>query len=124
MKNVQREPIPQTEANVQTKCQKARGTKRQRNSESEEDNTEDDSASNSESDNSYASSEEENDPEEDDGSTASASAPQGGPDLHPDFLQVPTDNQVKTYYKAVYNATSNEGVAMFVCSVCARELDV
>jgi hypothetical protein len=40
------------------------------------------------------------------------------------FLQLPTDAQVKGCYREFYKATSNTAVATGICGVCARALDV
>lgn len=40
------------------------------------------------------------------------------------FLQLPSDTQVKACYRQFYEATSNPAVEMTVCAVCAREVGV
>jgi hypothetical protein len=39
------------------------------------------------------------------------------------FLEVPTADEMKSIYRKWYRRTSNAAVAMFVCGVCAREVD-
>lgn len=40
------------------------------------------------------------------------------------FLELPSEEQVKSCYRQFYEATSNTALAMAVCGVCARELSV
>ncbi|THH07769.1 hypothetical protein EW146_g9213 [Bondarzewia mesenterica] len=40
------------------------------------------------------------------------------------YLDLPTENELMACYQAFYDATSNDGVAQFVCAVCGREQGV
>jgi hypothetical protein len=40
------------------------------------------------------------------------------------FMQLPTADQTKALYRKYYLATSNAAIAMAVCGVCAREVDL
>lgn len=46
------------------------------------------------------------------------------PDSGTQFLQLPTDTQVKDCYRAFYDATSNGALATAVCGICARLLNI
>ena len=40
------------------------------------------------------------------------------------FLNLPSEDEVKDCYRAFFEATSNNGLQMFICAVCARESDI